>query len=450
MTFQSSMPIFIVGSPRSGTSVLTWAIGQHPNILPLEETDWIWRLTLDLGGAYELGTRRGERSQLSSMGVTIEDFFATFGQAIDALILNHKDRFEKLCRQRALSTPGQQSADFLISRSSEDPKNRWIDGTPENSFHIAALFKLFPLARFIHVVRDVQAVVRSMLNFANVSGFAIAETEEAAYQYWLRAVTACREAERGFGSERVLRIRHGDMIARPESIVRQCLEFLGENYCSDCLAPLASTINSSRVAPDFIVDDVNTSVALKEEVLALSRELMEEDRPRYLPDPEIALQIEQKFVENCRKFSLRKAKKLTSQTTPLGSSSTPIELDRAVLLERIRAAVHRLAPYDATVIVVSKGDPELLNLYGRRAWHFPRTERGDYSGYYPAGSIAATGHLEELRARGGQFLLFPRPSFWWLDFYHDFHRHLNERYQCTWQDEACILYHLCEASGGES
>ena len=31
-------PVFIIGSPRSGTSILTWALGQHPNLYPLEET----------------------------------------------------------------------------------------------------------------------------------------------------------------------------------------------------------------------------------------------------------------------------------------------------------------------------------------------------------------------------------------------------------------------------
>ena len=38
-------------------------------------------------------------------------------------------------------------------------------GTPEYSLHICGLLKLFPQARFVHVFRDVDAVVRSMVNF---------------------------------------------------------------------------------------------------------------------------------------------------------------------------------------------------------------------------------------------------------------------------------------------
>ncbi|PYX06405.1 MAG: hypothetical protein DMG88_18450 [Acidobacteria bacterium] len=32
-------PIFIVGSGRSGSTILTWRLGQHPNIIPQEESD---------------------------------------------------------------------------------------------------------------------------------------------------------------------------------------------------------------------------------------------------------------------------------------------------------------------------------------------------------------------------------------------------------------------------
>lgn len=34
-------PIFVIGAYRSGTSVLTWSLGQHPDIWPIEETGWL-------------------------------------------------------------------------------------------------------------------------------------------------------------------------------------------------------------------------------------------------------------------------------------------------------------------------------------------------------------------------------------------------------------------------
>jgi glycosyltransferase involved in cell wall biosynthesis len=114
------------------------------------------------------------------------------------------------------------------------------------------------------------------------------------------------------------------------------------------------------------------------------------------------------------------------------------------LVRRIRELVRTALPAETTVIVVSKGDNELLKLGGARAWHFPQNEEGVYVGYHPAGSAEAIVHLEELRAKGGEFLLFPGTAFWWLEEYGEFGRHLDDRYRRVWDDELCIIYELSE------
>jgi len=52
-------------------------------------------------------------------------------------------------------------------------------------------------------------------------------------------------------------------------------------------------------------------------------------------------------------------------------------------LRKIREIVRRLLPRDATVVVVSKGDEGMLDLYGRKGWHFPQDADGGYLWYYP-------------------------------------------------------------------
>jgi hypothetical protein len=113
------------------------------------------------------------------------------------------------------------------------------------------------------------------------------------------------------------------------------------------------------------------------------------------------------------------------------------------LAERIREVVQTALPPDATVIVVSKGDNELLKLDGQRAWHFPQTEDGVYAGYYPADSTAAIAHLEALRAKGGEFLLFPITAFWWLEHYAEFKQHLERHYRVVvHQEDTCLIFAL--------
>ena len=44
---------------------------------------------------------------------------------------------------------------------------------------------------------------------------------------------------------------------------------------------------------------------------------------------------------------------------------------------------------------------------------------------------------------GAGYLIFPRTSFWWLDYYGDFKRHLDERYETVFRlEEACHIYRL--------
>jgi len=127
--------------------------------------------------------------------------------------------------------------------------------------------------------------------------------------------------------------------------------------------------------------------------------------------------------------------------TALQELATP-DADYQRLVRRIREVVLTSLPRDVDILVVSKGDDDLLDLHGRRAKHFPQDERGAYSGYYPRDGSSAIVHLEVLRARGRGFLLFPRTAFWWLDHYAAFRAHLESRYREVLRDEECVIYDL--------
>lgn len=113
------------------------------------------------------------------------------------------------------------------------------------------------------------------------------------------------------------------------------------------------------------------------------------------------------------------------------------------MIGRIREVVGSTLPPRATVLVASKGDPDLLKLDGRRGWHFPRTEDGVYAGHHPADSAAAIAHLEALRTKGAEFLLFPGTAAWWLDYYVGFRRHLERRYRVVVnREDTCTIFAL--------
>jgi hypothetical protein len=270
MQSKMNKPIFVVGSPRSGTSILTWCLGQHPNIFPVPESNWMGDFAVNIEICHQIGVGRGNRSILSGMDISRQEFFASFGENINNLIINHREDLE---RKRREDPSMVALRPFISSASASEPKMRWVDGTPEYSLHVYALRQLFPQAVFIHVLRDVRDVVRSMLNFHRVAGFPLVADEEDAYKYWLRTVNACLKAEEAYGPCVVHRLRYEDLIGNPESAMRSALGFLQEPYTAKCLEPLGRPINSSNVPDDFVADDPASDPALVEQATRLSAEL---------------------------------------------------------------------------------------------------------------------------------------------------------------------------------
>jgi hypothetical protein len=296
----SKNPIFIIGSPRSGTSILTWCIGQHPNILPLEESNWFVPLALTLQTCYDLGSSRGERSQLSAMEISREQLMGTVGNAVTSLIRDQWRALVKATPALATADLGEPTEDFRLSHSSEDPKQRWVDGTPEYAMDVFGLRKLFPESKFIHILRDVKAVVRSLMHFSKLAGFNLVKTEQEAYEYWRRTVLASVAAERAFGSDVVLRIRYDELTREPEATLHKCLEFVGEAFHAECLTPLQSQINSSKVPPDYDPSDSLTDRELKSQTQQLSMELLGEAPPYYPGSAELLTELESKFLNRAR------------------------------------------------------------------------------------------------------------------------------------------------------
>jgi hypothetical protein len=257
----TSRPIFVVGSPRSGTSILTWCLGQHPNMFPVPESNWMGNFALNVAVSYQTGISRGNQTILSALEISRHEFFANFGRSINDLILSHRSDLEKKRK---------------VTRSPLEPKMRWVDGTPEYSLHICALRKLFPEALFVHVLRDVRDVVRSMLNFNRLAGFRLVRNEEQAYKYWLRMVKACVQAERAYGSSVVHRFPYTVLMDDRERAIRSLLDFVGEPYCAKCLEPLSRRINSSNVPPDFVADDPATDPKVVREATGLYAKLQED------------------------------------------------------------------------------------------------------------------------------------------------------------------------------
>jgi GT2 family glycosyltransferase len=119
------------------------------------------------------------------------------------------------------------------------------------------------------------------------------------------------------------------------------------------------------------------------------------------------------------------------------------------LVEKVRAVVDESVPSDASVLVVTRGDDDLLDLGGRRAWHFMRDEDGTYAGHNPTDSDEAVARLSACFALGAEYLVVPEPYAWWLDFYDGFSTLLNTSCPVVATEACCRVFRLTHTGLGE-
>lgn len=123
------------------------------------------------------------------------------------------------------------------------------------------------------------------------------------------------------------------------------------------------------------------------------------------------------------------------------------EADYREVVGRVREVVRATVPAGTTALVISRGDPDLVELPGRRGWHFPQGPDGGYAGEYPETGSEAVAHLEDLRRKGGEYLVVPGTALWWLEHYPELGRHVGERCRLVADVEGTCRVFALEGSG---
>jgi Sulfotransferase family len=409
-------PVFVIGSPRSGTTVLARSLAQHSELWASAESDVLFFLFAN--GFVERGFDRameipGQR-WLRVEDVSREEFLAYLGIGINAL---------------------------MTSRSEG---RRWLDHTPRYALIVETLAEVFPSASFLHILRDGREVVHSMLNFANavpepsVKRFLREDVPwatdlRAACGEWSEHVEAAVKF-RDKHPDRALTVRFEDLVAAPQATFRTVHEFLG---IPDEEAP-TRFFATTRINSSF--DD---GVRLSAGELW---ETWEDERRNAFTEVAGATMLRCGYAKPDDAASgpgADRRRALSGQRR--GLMSPP---DYARLVAQVRDVVESAVRRDAEVLVAARGDDGFLDFDGRRGWHFPRDPDGTYSGQYPADSAAAIAQLEELREEGATHLVLPQTAFWWLDYYEGLKLHLDSTYRRIREDEDVIVYDL--ASSGRS
>lgn len=211
--FRLVKPVFIVGCPRSGTTVLGACLGAHPGI----------------GGA-------DESMFLGSFARIYQNHFEGTGPRRDGPL-------KKYISQRALVESLGACADEIIgSLLSNLKKPRYVDHTPWYGLWMGFINRIYPDATFLHLVRDGRDVVDSLCHsYEHGYQWAGSSFEERA-RLWVRLVSSCRRCAMELNlaeSKRYKEVLYEDLCADPYHTLEGVLQFLGLPMVQDALHPLA-------------------------------------------------------------------------------------------------------------------------------------------------------------------------------------------------------------------
>jgi hypothetical protein len=216
-------PVFVIGSPRSGTTILAWSLATHSALWTSGESYILFDFFGDgrADRVYDKALNQSDGSWLKAQKVSRQEFLTSLGMGINALF------------------------------SSRSGGRRWIDHTPHYALMAGVLADMFPQARFLHILRDGRRVVNSMVHFQQPGdtrkgrGTPWATDFRVACKTWRSYVTAAEDfAQRQEG--RCLTCRNEDLVANPEEGFRRILAFLQVPYEEGPAAHFGSNrINSS-------------------------------------------------------------------------------------------------------------------------------------------------------------------------------------------------------------
>jgi len=102
----------------------------------------------------------------------------------------------------------------------------------------------------------------------------------------------------------------------------------------------------------------------------------------------------------------------------------PLYRSSSAELRNVGLELRKLTAPDALIIAADNGDPTIFYYAERRGWHFLEKD-GIYQGD-PSDNRQLIVDFEELRGRGATHLVFTTNTFWWLEYYSEFARHLVE------------------------
>lgn len=217
---QAHRPLFVGACPRSGTTLLRSLIDNHPDLAMPAETNFVLPLWLDRKAYGDLRDPQNRRR----MAEWVMDTPKRGGKRIRGGTFSREEAIERIVA--APPTLGSVFAAFFEMYADAKGKRRWGDKRPAYAAYISAIFRLFPDAQFVNVVRDPRAAVPSQI----AVGLHKAKNERmamaAAIATWEIAIQRSDAfIARRLRPDQLLDVRYEDLVRDPRTTLERVCAF---------------------------------------------------------------------------------------------------------------------------------------------------------------------------------------------------------------------------------
>lgn len=197
----SERPVFIVGAPRSGTTLMRSIIDAHPNIFcPAWET-----------------------------GLFVHFDEMLYGDLVK--VMRDEGTAFPLSRADVLAWARRSAEEMMGLFAVKARKSRWAEKTPAHVYNMRLITEVFPECQFIHMIRNGYEVVRSLQSMPWAPRRIGWSTDR-----WVTSVAAGRECGAELGAKRYIEVRYEALTKRAEPTLRNLCDFLAEPFAPSMLA----------------------------------------------------------------------------------------------------------------------------------------------------------------------------------------------------------------------
>jgi Sulfotransferase family len=220
--------LFLVGCPRSGTTLLQSLVAAHPQVISFPESHFFTRVI-------------SARPILRRFGLASLRARAQFIRLLGLL-----GRPElRTCLPRFAVTPRQYAHAFttvLDTVAREQHKQAWLEKTPRHLDYIDDISALVPNAKFIHVIRNGADVVASLYETVNDHPDSwrhrYANDLDHLIERWLHSIALTQQY---VCSTDHFIVRYEHLVDAPERVLTQLCQFSGLPFASQMLDGFRAT-----------------------------------------------------------------------------------------------------------------------------------------------------------------------------------------------------------------